>query len=197
MPDVTWIADGHDARKGLSIAGLTSALTPLPPRDDQGRFTSSAITSGDIGILGLWSCPAVRTGPRAYAAEVSATISAWEDWLAETPSLIAGDFNIAPGRKDDLQTGALRAIFERLSALGYSSLYHWWTGEAYGSERTPTYYHRRHLHDPWHIDFCFAASELLPQVREVTVGDYEHWVAPLQTRRGLSDHVPLIVDLDV
>jgi endonuclease/exonuclease/phosphatase family metal-dependent hydrolase len=58
------------------------------------------------------------------------------------------------------------------------------------SLRHPTYYHQRHSGDPWHIDFCFIPERWASKVVRVDVFDGEPWSA-------LSDHRPLVVDVDI
>jgi hypothetical protein len=44
----------------------------------------------------------------------------------------------------------------------------------------------------YHVDYCFLPLEWCSHLREVEVATKDAWVG-----KGLSDHVPLIVDLDV
>jgi hypothetical protein len=43
----------------------------------------------------------------------------------------------------------------------------------------------------YYIDYCFIPDEWTNSILNVAVGDFEDWVG-----RGLSDHVPLVVDID-
>jgi endonuclease/exonuclease/phosphatase family metal-dependent hydrolase len=47
---------------------------------------------------------------------------------------------------------------------------------------------QRKREKPYHLDYCFLSRDLLERVTDVRVGEYEDWI-------GLSDHMPLIVDL--
>jgi len=54
------------------------------------------------------------------------------------------------------------------------------------------YWRDRTINGPrYHIDYYFIPDEWIKSILNVTVGDFEDWVG-----RGLSDHVPLIVDID-
>jgi hypothetical protein len=194
-PSIDWHWTGQYPRKGLALATFDSMLTPASQRTGAGSFAIAAQTSAGIGVLGIWTCPPKGS---TYGAQAVATVNAYGDWLAETPSIVAGDFNLAPLGIEDGRNGVLRALFASLGELGYTSVYHHHFREEYGAETRPTYYHRRKAADRFHIDFCFLHRELLPQVRAVEVGNYDAWVARRsEFVAGHSDHVPLVVDLDI
>ncbi len=83
---------------------------------------------------------------------------------------------------------------EVLAGLGLYSVYHHVTSEAFGEESTPTIYWRDRTKDgpTYHIDYVFAPHPWLPKIRNFEVGGFEDWCGS-----RLSDHVPLIVDLDL
>lgn len=190
-PNVDWHWSGEYERKGLALAGFGTTLSPLELPSDAGTFCVAADTGFDVRVLGIWSCP--RKGS-TYGNEVHSTIRAHADWLQSRPALVAGDFNLQPGGLEDAKTGILRTIFDDLGDLGYTSVYHHITGEEFGTETTPTYFHRRKQDDAFHIDFCFAHHSLLPRITSFRVGSFDDYVARTHVN-GLSDHVPLILDL--
>ena len=55
----------------------------------------------------------------------------------------------------------------------------------------PTYYHWRRRDLPWHIDHVFVRRDWTDGIA-TSVGSYDDWVAT-----GHSDHVPVVVDLQV
>lgn len=189
----SWAWDGQPGSKGLAVVGLTSPLVARP-KLGAGRWSVATEHESGVGILGVWSCPAPG---RSYGDEVQAVVEAHADWLVATPSIVAGDFNLAPGGAVDRRTGSVRTMFADFDELGYVSVYHHVTGDAYGAERSATYFHLRRQLEPFHIDFCFAHRTLLPAVRRFEVGDYERWVARRGVGPGHSDHVPLILDLEL
>ena len=71
--------------------------------------------------------------------------------------------------------------------LGLVSAYHRYTGEPHGIERTPTHYWRWQETSPFHIDYCFVPRSW--RIERVEVGGFDEW-------KELSDHRPLIVDVD-
>jgi exodeoxyribonuclease-3 len=81
-----------------------------------------------------------------------------------------------------------------LKKLGLVSVYHELRGEPQGGESMPTLYWRDRTKDgpTYHIDYIFLPAQLLTRVRELHVGTYEDWCGV-----GLSDHVPILVDVDL
>jgi exodeoxyribonuclease-3 len=74
------------------------------------------------------------------------------------------------------------------------SAYHLAHGEEQGSETIPTLYWRDRRKDgpTYHIDYVFVPAAWMPRMREVRVGTFDDWCGV-----GLSDHAPIVVDIDV
>src|SRR5258708_887149 len=81
---------------------------------------------------------------------------------------------------------------DALTAFGLRSAYHHSRGVSQGSEQEPTIYWRnRKIDGPrYHIDYCFIPDRWIDERLTVEVGHFQDWVGI-----GLSDHVPLIVDI--
>jgi len=77
-------------------------------------------------------------------------------------------------------------------SFGLVSAYHAIRGEAHGAESEPTLYWRDRTKDgpTYHIDYVFLPSHLVGRAR-IEIGSFETWCGA-----GLSDHVPVVVDLD-
>lgn len=196
-PHWHWV--GVNPAKGLAVAtfGRPSGVVTTVAT---GRW-SVAVRAGKLVVLGVWSCPS-QTGAAGYTAEVVRAIDTHERVLRGAAGVVvAGDFNV------DGKVAGWRKIQPRLAALGLVSAYHHYTGEGFGLESAPTYFHQRKSTAPFHIDFCFLSEHLLGQVSEqglrqvsgqvleqsfqhVSLGSFDDWVAT-----GVSDHVPLVVDL--
>ena len=81
---------------------------------------------------------------------------------------------------------------EGLARVGLTSAYHALRGEAQGEESVPTIYWRDRTVDgpTYHIDYIFLPRALLPRVTGFEIGSYAPWCGS-----GLSDHVPLVLDV--
>ena len=77
-----------------------------------------------------------------------------------------------------------------MARLGLVSAYHVSRGVEAGDEPEPTFYWRRRAVDGYHIDYVFMPEDWSTCAFDVTVGNYEDWIDS-----GLSDHVPLILEM--
>jgi hypothetical protein len=79
-------------------------------------------------------------------------------------------------------------------ALGLQSAYHFMRGVEQGHEKEPTIYWRDRKKDgpQYHINYCFLPSAWANSIASFRIEPLENWVAS-----KLSDHVPLLVDVDV
>lgn len=114
--------------------------------------------------------------------------------MLERPAVVAGDLNDnviwdKPGWRHNYSVKA--RIMER---RGLVSAYHTIRGEVPGMEITPTHYWRDRKKDgpTYHIDYVFIPSLWITRVKELRLGTFEEWCGS-----GLSDHVPIVVDIDV
>lgn len=108
--------------------------------------------------------------------------------LNQKNTIIAGDFNSnAIWDKQDRWWSHTDTINE-LSVIGVESLYHYQTGELQGKEKRPTFYLHRKEAKPYHIDYVFVSSHLLPR-SNIEVGNITKWLA-------VSDHMPLCATIE-
>lgn len=121
-------------------------------------------------------------------------LSRYEDMLTDGPAFLAGDLNNnviwdRPGWRINHAVAV-----EKLAALGLVSAYHERTGEPQGGETMPTIYWRDRTKDgpTYHLDYIFMPRGHLGNVRDFRVGSFEEWCGA-----RLSDHVPVVLDIDL
>jgi exonuclease III len=183
-----WEWQGVD--KGIGIASTRAPLAPLS-LSGPGRFSAAAMANG-MNVVGVWSCPEKGSTQRLYAREVLNTLTACAPILGDgRPGILAGDLNLFPSLNGDPTIECFAAARNRLADLDYVSVYHYYFDEKFGEESRATHFHHYDERQPFHIDYCFISSSLLPRLKAVTVGSHDEWI-----RSRLSDHVPIIVDLD-
>jgi exodeoxyribonuclease-3 len=189
-----WV--GRQPRNGLGVLGFGAHAVALDSAfDPRLQWVAPVGVGGPIpfALIAVWSY-----GPRATefhpmeprASQVQQALTLYAPLFRDAPAVFAGDFNNNVtwdrGRPDDWAVTA-----ERLEGAGLVSAYHAARGVPYGAEPEPTIYWRDRRADgpTFHIDFCFVPAAW--RIRSVSVGTFDDWVAP-----GLSDHVPLVVDVE-
>ena len=111
-----------------------------------------------------------------------------KEWMRQRPTVMLGDFN-DNARYKLTNWPQLDSL---ISPLPLVSAYHVsYFNEQPGKETRPTYFHKRQKTSAFfHVDYCFIPAEWVSCIQKVEVGSYDDW-------HTLSDHVPLIVDLDL
>jgi exonuclease III len=183
---VSWV--GGNRHRGLGVAVFQDLKTSVAPCLDTDLPWFLPISVGDeISILAFWAC--VKSWKLRYVTLAHKVLDDASEFLSAPLSIATGDFNsnaIWDGKYYDQSHSALVA---RFSQLGMSSAYHTFTGEAHGSEQTPTQYMYRHRDKPYHLDYAFVSNHALSGAI-VQVGSPDVWLR-------MSDHMPIIVDLNL
>lgn len=188
---------GDNPNKGLGIFAFNgyhveeagAALSYL-------RYVLPVTVSGEVSfnLLGVWAQNASGGNTRKHQlGPLRRGLSKHAEFLDGGNTVVAGDFNNnciwdRPGWRINH-----RPVVDRLGELGIASIYHAVMNEEQGVESIPTHYWRDRRKDgpTYHIDYIFAPSRWLNHIGRFDVGTFEDWCG-----NGLSDHVPLIVDVD-
>jgi len=121
-----------------------------------------------------------------YIGQVWKAIHQYEKILNRKNVILAGDFN-SNMIWDKLNRKSNHSmVVEKLAGFKIFSTYHKHLETPQGAEQHPTFYLYHHENKPYHIDYCFASSELVKKLENVEVGSFKHWASH-------SDHNPLIV----
>ena len=146
-----------------------------------------------FNLLAVWAQNASGGVTRKHQlGPLRRALGKYREFLLSGPVVIGGDFNNnaiwdRPGWRINHMTKV--ALLED---LGLVSAYHALRGEAHGQEATPTHYWRDRKRDgpTYHIDFVFVPDGWLRSVCAFQVGTFDDWIG-----NGLSDHVPLLIEL--
>ncbi len=139
----------------------------------------------EFNVIATWTA-ATKDAATSYR-QAHQGVEAHVAWIQERPTVILGDLN------DNASFRGTRwsDLMAQLEPLGLVSAYHYFYGEAPGCETRPTHFWRGDGAATFHLDYCFLPSPWLARVRDVCVGEFSPaW-------KEVSDHVPLIVDLDL
>jgi exodeoxyribonuclease III len=191
-----WV--GENPNKGLAVFGFNGLRIALAPiHRPRLRFLAPVTVEGAarFNLLAVWAqnfSGGIRR--KRQHGPLRLGLLRYREFLASAPCVIAGDFNNntiwdRPGwRMNHAHAVA------RLAAGGLVSAYHELRGEVPGAELEPTHYWRDRRKDgpTYHIDYVFLPRLWLAGLKEVEIGSFEAWCG-----NGLSDHVPVVVEVDV
>jgi exodeoxyribonuclease-3 len=194
--DAVWIGDNRN--KGLAVFGFNGYAVHLAePFHRTLRHVAPVHVTGPVtcNLLAVWAQNASGGMTRKHQlGPLRRALTKYHGFLSERPSIVAGDFNNnvywhRPGWR--INHGNAVASLKK---LGLASAYHALRGELQGEETVPTLYWRDRKKDgpTYHIDYVFVPAPWIDRVRELAVGTFEDWCGS-----GLSDHVPIVVDIDI
>jgi exonuclease III len=181
------IGDPAFLRRAIGVFSYTDVeLAPVDRAACQYCFRRHQVRRGALSfqVVAVWTW-ATESRETAYRQAIDG-VREHSSWISQAPTVILGDFN---------DNGSYRGtrwseLLELLQPLGLVSAYHEHFQEPFGSETRPTHYFKGIQSSPFHLDYCFVPKDWARHIKDVHVGAYDEW-------RGVSDHVPLIVDLDL
>ncbi len=190
-----WI--GTNPNKGLAVLAFNDYRVRLHEGYSPAyRYICPVHVEGPIAfnLLAVWAQNAsAGIRRKRQPGPLRLAVTRYRDFLSERPGIIAGDWNNnviwdRPGWRIN-QASHVRVLAER----GLVSVYHEVMNEPQGGETIPTHYWRDRKRDgpTYHIDYIFVPETWLAAVRHFEVGGFDAWCGS-----GLSDHVPLIMDLE-
>jgi endonuclease/exonuclease/phosphatase family metal-dependent hydrolase len=139
----------------------------------------------EFNVIAVWTA-ATNDKATAYR-QAHEGIEAHRDWIRERPTVLLGDLNDNASYRGTRWTD----LMALLQPLGLFSAYHAFYSEAPGSETQPTHFYRGVETARFHVDYCFLPAEWRSRIEDVIVGAF------LPSWKKTSDHVPLVVDLDL
>lgn len=190
-----WI--GENRNKGLAVFTFNGYTARLhEPYHPTLGYIAPVHIDGPLpfNLLAVWAQNASAGLTRKHQlGPLRRALGKYREFLTTRDAVVAGDFNSnaiwdKPGWRINHMTKV--AIFE---GLGLHSAYHRITGEEQGKETTPTLYWRDRRRDgpTYHIDYAFLPKQWFASVTDFSVGSFDDWCG-----NGLSDHVPLCVEID-
>ncbi|MFM9941504.1 MAG: hypothetical protein ACKVP7_18625 [Hyphomicrobiaceae bacterium] len=191
-----WVGD--NLSKGLAVFAFNGYRVGLGNNySARLRHIAPVIVDGpaSFNLLAVWAQNASAGITRKrQPGPLRLALIRYKHFLSEGRSIIAGDWNSnaiwdKPGWRINHMTKV-----RVLDQMGLASAYHELRNEEHGREMIPTHYWRDRREDgpTYHIDFVFMPRPWLTRVTQFEVGRFNDWCG-----NGLSDHVPMVVDIDL
>lgn len=190
-----WV--GHDRHKGMAVAGSHGFNVKVHPAyDPRIEFIVPIEVTGpaEFLLLAVWvmhnrAVNRIEESPNRW--QMLQALEAYESLLRSRRCVVAGDFNNAIRWDGPRKASNHSLAVQKLGDFGLVSAYHTSTVAEQGKEADPTLFWTRSENRPYHIDYIWFPEAWAVGLKSVELGDYAKWV-----KTGLSDHVPLTVDLD-
>jgi hypothetical protein len=180
-----WI--GSNRGYGLAVLGMNGwKIEAVDIAIEDRLFLPVRAVRGSEQVYLVGVC-AKRAGD--YVAPTLRALSRLSAFISQKGAILAGDFNQSV--KFDAKRGPaghFGRVLDILESLGVVSAWHHTRDEKFGSETSYTYFHRWKQGHGFHIDYAFVPRGFA--ISSARLGTYDDFVAA-----GLSDHVPLLVDL--
>jgi exodeoxyribonuclease-3 len=165
-----------------SISGLASAAPSHTWHSRDLKYFLPFTINHHLIALAVWT-KGNDIQAFAYVGQLWKYLQIHRNELAKDNVIILGDLNSnAIWDKPD-RWWSHSDVIRELAELKLHSIYHQQTGEAQGNEQQPTFFLQRNTAKPYHIDYAFAANNLLPHC-QLEIGAMQDWL-------GCSDHLPL------
>ena len=186
--DILWF--GKNQNKGLAIISYCGyRFTVLQKHNLKLQHIIPISVAGgpyEFNLFAIWANnPNDPEGQ--YVEQVWKALHCYKAHLTHLKTILAGDFNSNTIWDRKRRAGNHSNVVKFLEEKGIFSTYHLYHKQQQGAEMHPTLYMYRHKDKSYHIDYCFASSDLMGRLKSVEIGEYDFW-----TR--YSDHVPLIVE---
>jgi len=185
--DTLWF--GHNRNKGLGIFSYAGFRLKLLRgyKPELKMIIPVRVTANDATLM-LYAIWANNPGDPdgQYVEQVWKAIHHYDKKISNRQTILIGDFNSNTIWDKKYRAGNHSNVVKRLEDKGVLSCYHFHHKQTQGREEHPTFYLYKHKDKPYHLDYCFASTDLIDKIQSVEVGDYDYW-------KMYSDHVPVMV----
>ena len=184
---------GDNRHKGICVLSFSEyKFELLPGFNPEFRYILPFRVTGkglSFTLMAIWAMSNKENYEARYIGQVWLAINYYSELLRET-TILVGDFNSNKIWDYKARVGDHSDVVKKLADNNIQSIYHLHFGVEQGKELHPTFYMQRKRNRQYHIDYCFASSDLIDKVQNVEIGIYENWIA-------YSDHSPMIIDFNL
>ena len=179
---------GDPGKKGVAVIAYGDwQISGEGPRLTEKWFVTAQLSNGTkkLHLVGVWLDTRTDCAPPTLAA-----LNQLTSFMAEAPTVFAGDFNQSVTFDANRPNGRrFDDVLKRFVQNRLVSAWHMHTGEGHGAESSATLFWRWQRDSRFHIDFIFYPPEFF-HLSAASLGSYEQYV-----EAKISDHVPLSADL--
>lgn len=181
------LTDVRFPRRSIGVFSYTDAhVEPVDMDEPDHSFRRFRVRKDDLTfqVAAVWTSATASTA-MSYRQAHDALVR-HGDWMRELPTVVVGDFNANRSFRGR-NWADLEALLE---ASGHVSAYHHHASESFGGETCPTHFPKGRTSGATHLDYCFVPREWASKIRRAEVRPYEEC-------RALSDHAPLVVEIEI
>lgn len=188
--DIYWHSDG--GKKGLGLFSYSDFKFELLPNfNPEFRYILPfRVTGNDMTFtfFAIWAMNNTEKREARYIGQIWLAINYYKDLLGNS-TILMGDFNSNKIWDYKDRVGSHSDVVNKLIDKDIHSVYHKHFNIEQGKETHATFFLQKNKNKPYHIDYCFASSDILNKVINVEIGTYDKWIK-------YSDHSPLMVECD-
>lgn len=188
--DIFWYGD--NPHKGIGIFTFNSfEIKVLDFHNPDFKYVLPLSIFNDkinLTVFAIWSQK--PENHNCYTEQVWNAVHFYSSLLSDNNVILAGDFNSNSIWDKPNIIYNHTSLVKYLNNKNILSTYHYFCNQVQGQEKDSTFFMHRKINKPYHIDFCFASSNLIDKLKNVEVGTYEKWTK-------YSDHSPLTVTFDL
>lgn len=180
---ITWQWGGKQKCKGLGVI-WKKGRGHIPEWYKADLTYAIPLIYEGVLVLAFWPTKCQGVSDRMkYPQIAQQIIGEYAPHFSEQPTVIIGDFNCYVGQSDYTKKyGDMLRINDILEQVGLHCVYHKQTGERFGKETMPTYYHCFNINQPFMLDYAYT------NVNEKSFG-------LLDVDLAMSDHVGLVLEI--
>ena len=183
-----WV--GENRNKGIGVFtrhGHTTELCDLSTGGNK-LFLPFKLNNS-VNFLAVWTKGSTKKLD-GYIAQLWSYLQLNIQHLEAKKSIIIGDFNSNAEWDAKRPERNHSAVVNLLNNLGMKSLYHLDKDEPHGKENEPTFFMHRNISKGYHIDYCFASSQIITNPHSLRLEKPSEWL-------DKSDHVPMLIQLNI
>ena len=143
----------------------------------------------EINLFAIWAMDNKENHAARYIGQIWHALNSYQDFLNGS-TILAGDFNSNKIWDRKGRVGNHSDVVQNLANKDIHSAYHKHFSMEHGAEVQSTFYLYRMKSKQYHLDYCFLSSDLIANLKSIEIGSFKKWIS-------FSDHMPLIVDIDL